>query len=214
MLLCLAHTTTTYRRSMGLPPAQGYNNLRLNTTTNYYPKYRLDNTTQYTKIHKPKQSFYTNSLHHPSSILPSCLTFHLQNTKNDHRIKPSSRYSQFLTQNISTGRHISRRSSYDSHLLPIRFNHRKFNENVSNSFISRERKKRSFSNEQQRYRRNENFRNANISNSISSNANTSIVSNIPSINVNSSTGLVNSPFGLRDPCVGIFHHCSQSISYF
>lgn len=42
-----------------------------------------------------------------------------------------------------------------------------------------------------------------------------IVSNMPLINVNSSVVMVNhSPFGLRDPRFGIFHHCSQSISYF
>lgn len=42
-----------------------------------------------------------------------------------------------------------------------------------------------------------------------------IVSNMPLINVNSSVVMVNhSPFGLQDPRFGIFHHCSQSISYF
>lgn len=43
----------------------------------------------------------------------------------------------------------------------------------------------------------------------------SIISNMPLINVNSSVLMVNhSPLGLRDPRFGIFHHCSQSISYF
>lgn len=42
-----------------------------------------------------------------------------------------------------------------------------------------------------------------------------LLSNLPFINSDSSIVLVNhSPFGLRDPRFGIFHHCSQSVSYF
>lgn len=42
-----------------------------------------------------------------------------------------------------------------------------------------------------------------------------ILSNLPFINRDASIILVNySPFALRDPRFGIFHHCPQSISYF
>lgn len=42
-----------------------------------------------------------------------------------------------------------------------------------------------------------------------------LLSNLPFINRDASIVLVNnSPFGLRDPRFGIFHHCSQSVSYF
>lgn len=42
-----------------------------------------------------------------------------------------------------------------------------------------------------------------------------LLSNLPFISRNASLVLVNhSPFALRDPRFGIFHHCSNSISYF
>lgn len=42
-----------------------------------------------------------------------------------------------------------------------------------------------------------------------------LLSNLPFINRDASIVLINhSPFGLKDPRFGIFHHCSQSVSYF
>lgn len=42
-----------------------------------------------------------------------------------------------------------------------------------------------------------------------------LLSNLPFINRDTSIVMINhSPFGLRDPRFGIFHHCSQSVSYF
>lgn len=42
-----------------------------------------------------------------------------------------------------------------------------------------------------------------------------LLSNLPFIDRDASIVLVNhSPFALRDPRFGLFHHCSQSVSYF
>ncbi len=42
-----------------------------------------------------------------------------------------------------------------------------------------------------------------------------LLSNLPFINRDASIVLVNhSPFALKDPRFGIFHHCSESVSYF
>lgn len=210
---CLARTTT-HRRSMGLPPAQGHNNLRLNTTANYYPKYRLD-TKHYNKTRKPKQTLYPNLLH-PS--IPLCP--HLHHPKVERR--RSSQSSRLFGHKASpdrTRRHTSHESQSSHRLRPsLTTSHRKSNRSRSvqppNSILSQKMKRYFSSNNEQRCRYlDRSFEN--VRKSIPFSVNAPIVSNMPLTNVNSSIFLVNhSPFGLQDPRVGIFHHCAQSISYF
>lgn len=212
---CLARTTHTHRRSMGLPPAQGHNNLRLNTTTNYYPKYRLDKT-QYNKTRKPKHTFHTHLLH-PSISSSTYPSYSLQRTPIAIERRPSNQNSQKRAQIAPTDQRASH-SSRSAHRLRASSssltNQRTFNRNRSfqleNPSASREMQKYLSSNCKQSIRGSVNVRNCS-----SCDVNAPIISNMPLVNVNSSIVLVNhSPFGLRDPRVGIFHHCSQSISYF
>lgn len=199
---------------MGLPPAQGHNNLRLNPTTNYYPRYRLD-TTQYNKTRKPKQTFYTHSLH--PSIAPCLHSRH--STMERH--SSSNRAHRLPAQKASAGGRCSRRASYDSqatlsssHSVRLRKFHRNRSCPPANPIISRELKKYiSSSDEPRNHYRPNSF--PNIPHFSLANMNVPIVSNMPLVDVNSSIVMVNtSPFGLRDPRVGILHHCAQSISYF
>lgn len=224
IIKCCCLARTTHRRSMGLPPAQGHNNLRLNTTTNYYPKYRLD-TTQYNNTRKPKQSFYTNPLHPSVSSSARQYCSYLRNPTRERR--PSYRSNEWFAETASID--LNRRFDYDFRtsnrlrtLSPtcdsirlrkparhrsIKSKHSIASQKVGKYFSSKD--------EQQNSCNYTDHSNANDRNIMPSNVNAPIVSNMPLMNVNSSIFLVNhSPFGLRDPRFGIFHHCSQSISYF
>lgn len=222
IIKCCCLARSTHRRSMGLPPAQGHNNLRLNTTTNYYPKYRLD-TTQYNKTRKPKQSFYTNPLHQSisSSARHSCS---YPRNPTCERL-PSNRSNECFAETASTDR--SRRHDYEFRCLNrlrtlsppyerIRKGEtiRHCSIESKNSIASQKVGKYFSSNDEQQLSYMDHST-ADDQNVMPSNVNAPIVSNMPLMNVNSSIFLVNhSPFGLRDPRFGIFHHCSQSISYF
>lgn len=211
---CLARST--HRRSMGLPPAQGHNNLRLNTTANYYPKYRLD-TTHYNKTRKPKKSFYPNPLH---SSISSC-ALHPRKPKCERR--PLNRSNEWAAKTASIDH--NRRHDYEFRLRTLSPTHESicFGETAryrsiqsKNSIASRKvRTYFSSKSKDEKRMRDMDHSTANDPNFMPSNENAPIVSNMPLMNVNSSIFLVNhSPFGLRDPRFGIFHHCSQSISYF
>lgn len=186
---------------MGLPPAQGHSNLRLNTTTNYYPKYRLE-TTQYNKTRRTKQLFHTH-LSHPSISFRSP---HPQNPTMERR--PSNQSNRFAAQILSSDRNsqcFSHDSQISSSSIPsIRLRNFQRNRSYQPVIVSQELKRYISSSDELRNRYRPKSL-ANISNFIPSNVSA----------VNSSIIQLNhSPFGLRDPRVGIFHHCSQSISYF
>lgn len=180
---------------MGLPPAQGHNNLRLYSTTNSLPKYRLD-TTHNNHTRKPTQLFRSNQMHpsipsfanriHAFSLSPPTPTIHRQwstkrnNKKRSHKLSRASSNTYQRPSTFSLERNPSRKINRFSATSKS---------SVENTASS-------------------------LSNFSPSDVNApKIVSNLPLIN--SSVLVVNnSPFGLRDPQVGILHHCSQSISYF
>lgn len=202
---------------MGLPPSQGHNNLRLTNTANLYQNhnFRLDKT-QFNTIkthHKrhmpmsmPLPQYNLNS--HPFSSLKRRTTMQMPTP-----ILKSPHYKPARAKNV--GHHVQ------FELNPSSSSHRQ----TPYSYINPDRHSLSMSNDR--------YRNINtkklplhipqlghlqIKDRRSSRPRLrkhSIVSNMPLINVNSSVVMVNhSPFGLHDPRFGIFHHCSQSISYF
>lgn len=206
---------------MGLPPAQGHNNLRLTNTGNLYQNhnFRLD-TTQF-NTYKPKTKPTTThfkhhfSMPHPIQVRsrPLLSTKRLSSTTMPTSILKPSRYQQPPNRNICSRiqfEHSQRQMPYPypypySHLqrniLPIAYDNyrtsssKKVRLKIPPSTIVPTRERRASSRHRTRKH--------------------SIVSNMPLINVNSSVVMVNhSPLGLRDPRFGIFHHCSQSISYF
>lgn len=222
------------RRSMGLPPSQGHNNLRLNNTTNLYQSLRLDS--KHLNTLKQKQKKYnTNQFTPPLSPILSLKKYKI-NTKN----KPQKyTKSTSIINSIAAPykRQILSNSQMPSRL--VKFNHNR-NANLHSldafhsefhhdrdglssyrgtakpptSFNSNQNHNK-LKNEFYRKKSDKNFTSLNRPESNQSHRKTSIVSNMPLINVNSSVVLLNhSPFGLRDPRFGIFHHCSQSISYF
>lgn len=119
------------RRSMGLSPSQGHNNLRLYHTTPYHHSHRLDDTIHNLHILHKLQ-------HYPSTV--NCLRSPGPTRSESDIFRSNDRY-------------------------------------MRNSFP--------------------------------------LLSNLPFIGRDASIILVNySPFALRDPRFGIFHHCSPSVSYF
>lgn len=206
-------TTLTHRRSMGLPPAQGHNNLRLINSANLYKNHnhRLD-TTQFNTIkthHKhcmpmpqpPHNSrSFTSSKHLSAVPMPTSI------------LKPP-RHQQSRSRNV--GHHVQfelNRNPFSQRQTPYSYSHRNILPqsfgNYQNNYPKKLRLKVPQLNLLQLKERRSN------SSRLRPRKNT-IVSNMPLINVNSSIVMVNhSPFGLRDPRFGIFHHCSQSISYY
>lgn len=192
---------------MGLPPTQGHNNLRLNNTANLYPNYyRLatNTQTQFTrKQPKPGQSQSHSHCHSYSGLSQSkvCSSKTKKNVspRSATRADPSrSRTESYSSQSYVASHSQSRRkapppaSQLSSRIGSVRSNDLRRFRFADNSFpIGRGQHTHA------RHRK------------------AAIVSNMPLINFNSSVVMVNhSPFGLREPGVGILHHCSQSISYF
>lgn len=190
---------------MGLPPAQGHNNLRLNTNANLYQNHniRLD-TRQY------NTTFRTHQTQH---YVPHSTTYHRREQCMQPTTKPKKQVRISLPSSIlkSTA---SRNIQFDRERnLALRLSTPNYSQSTSASASA--------------YSRSANVNR--ISQSIQSQSQiqlkrpklrsprkkSAIVSNLPLINVNSSIVMVNhSPFGLRDPRFGILHHCSQSVSYF
>lgn len=197
---------------MGLPPTQGNNNLRLTSTANFYQNYNrlATNTTTTTRktCHKP----YESQLH-------SHLHVRLGSIKSPNSIKsPKCGSARRRSTQIDQTRTNSRSTTNDYYLArsrPVRMN----DNTVDRRTVLRPLTSRSnaFDNVR-RYRIADNsyasiYGRAQMD--ARRKASREIVSNMPLMNVNSSIFMVNhSPFGLRDPRFGIFHHCSQSVSYY
>lgn len=202
---------------MGLPPAQGHNNLRLTNTANMYQNhnFRLD-TTQFTPIkthHKPHTLLRPHPLKLPIDSRPLFSTSKRMPTISMpiSILKQSSRQYPSRSQNIR--QHVQFKPSQNTFnqrqtlysypkrtVLPTSFDSyqnirpKKVRLQVPQSNYLPSMERRSNRNRSRKH---------------------GFVSNMPLINVNSSVLMVNhSPFGLRDPRFGIFHHCSQSISYY
>lgn len=213
----------THRRSMGLPPSQGHNNLRLTNTANMYQNhnFRLD-TTQFNTIQTH------HSRHHMPKPMPKLKPKYIPQIQINSRpkhfssvpmltsiLKPS-RYQQCRNKNVDN--HVqfaSNRNTMSQRQTPYSYSHHP--DRKTSSIISDKYRTSDY--------RNVRFKTPlpNVTAQMKEHRNSSrhksrkntIISNMPLINVNSSVLMVNhSPFGLRDPRFGIFHHCSQSISYF
>lgn len=193
----------TCRRSMGLPPTQGHNNLRLNNTTNLYSN-RLGSR-HYNTL---KQLFHSQnpSIIGKTSRTKPQLRQKLQSMNqfsNSNCATPSIDHSRNITSNSHRSvpydyisyRHLYRDRHHRSVAPPT---HPMLNQNkITQIDLKRH-----------------NLESVNNCTFGRHDRRPAIVSNMPQIKVNSSIVLVNrSPFGLRDPRFGIFHHCSQSISY-
>lgn len=202
---------------MGLPPAQGHNNLRLTNTANLYQNhnFRLDKT-QFNTInqhHKRHMPLPMPMSQHEKYSHPMLSSKRLPSIQMPTPILKPSQYKPSRSKNV--GHHVQfelSRSSSAQRQTPYLYqypkrktssmsndryqtiNANKFPLHIPQLGLLPTKDQRS---SRQRHRKH------------------SIVSNMPLINVNSSVVMVNhSPFGLHDPRFGIFHHCSQSISYF
>lgn len=146
------------RRSMGLSPSQGHNNLRLYHTTPYHHNHRLDDT-----IHN------FHFLHE------------LQNIPNTKCSRTNSRRSEIFCTKCFRFFAESPNCLFENKSQPsINISH---SDNITHERYIR----KSFH----------------------------LLSNLQFIDRDASIVLVDhSPFALRDPRFGIFHHCSQSVSYF
>lgn len=188
---------------MGLSSMQGQNNLRFCNTANSYNNQfiRLDTTTttpQYNKIPTIAKNDYASQSYSMKTKLPESIlkptSFHHQNNHIHHPMNHHAFERKHLNRQISplftharpgnSPIDLIKRMTYGNQIR------------IPFRISSRSRLKRPKS-------RRHTIRRP------------SIISNLPLINVNSSIVLVNhSPFGIRDPRFGLFHHCSQSISYF
>lgn len=226
---------------MGLPPAQGHNNLRLTNTANLYQNhnFRLDktqfNTTKtHHKYHMPIP-YPTTSCpyptvnrtyrHHPIPhtihskpnrfvSTPYPIQLHSRSLLSSKRLSSIPRPTSILKP--SRSKHIGNRVQFE----PNSFSQRQ----TPYSYYERRNTIPSFDNYRKNSLKKVRLQIPPLSVLPTKNKRTSsrhripkhsIVSNMPLINVNSSVVMVNhSPFGLQDPRFGIFHHCSQSVSYF
>lgn len=204
-----------HRRSMGLPPAQGHNNLRLINNANLYKNHnhRLDKT-QFNTIKTHHKHFMPMPQLRPSSRPFTSSKKHLSTVPMPTSILKPSRYQSSRSKNVE--HHVQfelNRSLFSQRQTPYSYSHRNISPNSFGNYQNNYYPKKvrlkvpQLSLSQLKERRSNSSR--------LRPRKTTILSNMPLINVNSSVVMVNhSPFGLRDPRFGIFHHCSQSISYF
>lgn len=213
---------------MGLPPAQGHNNLRLTNTGNLYQNhnFRLDtrpiNTfkTHHNKHHLPKSmtmpKFKQSTPQIQVNSRPILTSKPLTNFPMLTSILKPSRYQQSRTKHIDN--HVQfelNRSALSQRRTPYSYAYvsrpeRNTSSTVSNKYHTSDYRNVRFRIPQPSVAKTKEHRSSRYKS-----RKNSIISNMPLINVNSSVLMVNhSPFGLRDPRFGIFHHCSQSISYF
>lgn len=195
---------------MGLPPAQGHNNLRLTNTANLYQNhnFRLD-TTQFTPIktyHRPhplKIPIDSRALLATTKRMPTIsMPVPILKQANQHRNRSKSirQHVQFKPIQNTFNQRQTMYSYPELKVLPTQFDSYR---NVQSKRVRLQVPQLNLlSTKERRSNRNRSRKHG-------------FVSNMPLINVNSSVVMVNhSPFGLRDPRFGIFHHCSQSISYY
>lgn len=215
--------TWMHRRSMGLPPVQGHNNIRLTNTGNLYQNhnFRLDTTTQLNTIknrttqHKYHLSMNPHPIIHRSRPLLS--SKRVSSVPMPASILKPTRYQPLHGRIVENRTQFERTQRQMPRPYPhsLSYPYPQIQRNVlptsyDNNYRTNRSKKVRLqipllsvvpTRERRASRRHCTRKH-------------SIISNMPLINVNSSVLMVNhSPLGLRDPRFGIFHHCSQSISY-
>lgn len=227
-----AAPSTRYRRSMGLPPSQGHNNLRLYHTTNYpHHNHRLyTNKHLYQQHqHQPQQQHFIQPQQPqqmPQQELPQPHAFKIYQRLDSLRNKFASYPPRARTETGAAATSVSMSSARPAErpnsLFKLRHNHSN-RLHKSHSFLSNAVDS-SF-----HYLADSSTTSRPLVAGVRRSSAASLVaakrrywrasfpmlSHMPLIDRNAELLLVNhSPFALRDPRFGILHHSALSSSYF